>query len=162
MLAVALPEVRGEFGVSHAGVAWLVSAYLIAMAVAQPLGGRLGDQVGRARTFRFGLLAFLGFSVGAAAAPNFPLLVALRTGQAVVGAAIIPNGMGMLRASVAERRLAEAMGVTGSVLALSAGLGPLVGSAALSLGSWRYLFLVNVPLLAARLAPECQNDHSVI
>src|SRR5207249_5713305 len=56
MLAVALPDLRRDFGIGHAEIAWLVSAYLIAMAVAQPLGGRLGDQLGRARVFRAGLV----------------------------------------------------------------------------------------------------------
>src|SRR3990172_11547545 len=51
MLAVALPELRRDFGVGHAEIAWLVSAYLIAMAVAQPLGGRLGDQLGPPTVF---------------------------------------------------------------------------------------------------------------
>src|SRR2546428_5532112 len=75
MLAVALPELRRDFGVGHAEIAWLVSAYLIAMAVAQPLGGRLGDQLGRPRVFRVGLLLFLGFSLAASAAPTYLLLI---------------------------------------------------------------------------------------
>ena len=57
MLAVALPEVRESFSVGHKEIGWLVSAYLIAMAVAQPVGGRLGDQLGRARVFQAGLAA---------------------------------------------------------------------------------------------------------
>src|SRR2546425_5340862 len=85
MLAVALPELRKAFDVGLAEIAWLVSAYLIAMAVAQPLGGRLGDQLGRARVFRGGLLAFLALSLACAAAPTFPLLILLRTSQALVG-----------------------------------------------------------------------------
>ena len=60
MLAVALPDIRGDFHVGHAAIGWLVSAYLIAMAIAQPLGGRLGDQMGRSRVFRLGLLASPG------------------------------------------------------------------------------------------------------
>ena len=47
MVAVALPEIRHDFSLSHSAVAWLVSGYLIAMAVAQPIGGRLGDELGR-------------------------------------------------------------------------------------------------------------------
>src|SRR5947207_3645097 len=93
MLAVALPDLRRDFGVGHAEVAWLVSAYLIAMAVAQPLGGRLGDQLGRARVFRSGLVLFLGLSLVIALSPTFPVLILLRTTQALVGASVIPNGM---------------------------------------------------------------------
>jgi EmrB/QacA subfamily drug resistance transporter len=152
MLAVALPELRREFDVGHAEIGWLVSAYLIAMAVAQPLGGRIGDQLGRARVFRFGLLAFLAFSIAAAFAPTFLVLVLLRTGQALVGAAVIPNGMGMLRESLPVKRLGRSAGLTGSAIALAAATGPLLGAELLEVWSWRLLFLVNIPMVAAALA----------
>ena len=97
MLAVALPELRQDFGISHSEVGWLISAYLIAMAVAQPVGGRLSDQLGRARVYRAGLIGFLTFSLAAVFAPSFPTLVVFRTGQAIAGAVLIPNGMAMLR-----------------------------------------------------------------
>ncbi len=151
MLAVALPELRRDFDVGHAEIAWLVSSYLIAMAVAQPLGGRLGDQLGRAPMFRFGLLAFLGFSLACAAAPTFWVLLILRTGQALVGAMAIPNGMAMLRESLPVNRLGRSGGVTGSAISIAAATGPLLGAALLTIGSWRLLFLVNVPLVALAL-----------
>lgn len=151
MLAVALPELRREFEVGHAEIAWLVSAYLIAMAVAQPLGGRLGDQLGRANVFRAALVAFLALSLACAAAPTFLLLVVLRTGQAIAGAAVIPNGMAMLRESVAPDRLGRSGGFTGSAMSIAAAVGPLLGAAVLALGSWRLLFLANIPLVAAAL-----------
>src|SRR3990172_4850883 len=151
MLAVALPELRREFDVGHAEIGWLVSASLIAMAVAQPLGGRLGDQLGRARVFRAGLIAFLVLSVGAAFSPTFPVLVLLRTGQALVGAAAIPNGMAMLRETVPLRRLGQSSGFTGAAISVSAAAGPLLGALLLEAGSWRLLFLMNVPLVLLAL-----------
>jgi len=151
MLAVALPELRRDFDVGHAEIAWLVSAYLIAMAVAQPLGGRLGDQLGRARVFRAGLFAFLALSLATAFAPTFPALILLRTGQALVGASVIPNGMAMLRESVTFDRLGRSSGITGSAISISAAVGPLLGAGLLALGSWRLLFLMNLPLVAAGL-----------
>ena len=141
---LALPEIRDDFSLSHAEIGWLVSAYLIAMAVAQPIAGRLRDRLGRMRVLRVSLLAFLALSLAAAAAPNFALLVAFRTGQALMGAAIIPTGMAMIRDSVPVRRLGQSNGITGSLLSLSAAAGPLVGALFLELGSWRYLFLANV------------------
>jgi EmrB/QacA subfamily drug resistance transporter len=149
MLAVALPELRRDFGVGHAEIAWLVSAYLIAMAVAQPLGGRLGDQLGRVRVFRVGLVLFLALSLAAAASPDYLLLILFRTGQALVGAAVIPNGFAMLRESVPMNRLGRSSGLTGSAMSVAAGIGPLLGAALLALGSWRFLFLMNVPLVLA-------------
>jgi EmrB/QacA subfamily drug resistance transporter len=154
MLAVALPELRSDFGIGHGAIGWLISAYLIAMAVAQPLGGRLGDQVGRARVFRAGLVAFVVLSVAAAFSPSFPILVVLRTGQALVGAAVIPNGMAMLRESLPAERLGAGMGLMGSTMSFAAAAGPLLGAALLEGGSWRLLFLVNVPLVAGALIAQ--------
>jgi EmrB/QacA subfamily drug resistance transporter len=161
MLAVALPELRRDFGVGHAEIAWLVSAYLIAMAVAQPLGGRLGDQIGRVRAFRTGLVLFLVLSLAAAVAPTFLLLIVFRTGQALVGGAVIPNGFAMLRESVPSNRLGRSSGLTGSAMSAAAAVGPLLGAGLLALGSWRLLFLMNVPLvLAALLALNLLNYAS--
>src|SRR3970282_1586325 len=137
MLAVALPEIRQDFSVGHAEIAWLVSAYLIAMAVAQPLGGRLGDQLRRARGFRARPGGLPALSLAAAFSPEFSVLIALRTGQALVGAAVIPNGMAMLRESVPVRRLGFSSGLTGSAISLSAAAGPLIGSALLAARCWR-------------------------
>lgn len=152
MLAVALPGLRSEFGVSHGAAGWLVSSYLIAMAVAQPLGGRLGDQLGRALVFRWGLVAFVVFSLAAALSPSFLALVLLRTGQALVGAAVIPNGLAMLRESLPPDRLGRSMGIMGAAASIAAAVGPLLGTALLAAGSWRLLFLMNVPLVIAGLA----------
>lgn len=151
MLTVALPEIREEFALSHSQVGWLVSGYLIAMAVVQPAGGRLGDQVGRLRVYRWGLIAFLVVSLAAAIAPNFPALVALRVGQAIVGAALIPNAMAMLRELVPSRRLGRVNGLNSAIVSLAAAAGPLLGSGVLALGSWRLLFAVNVPVILAAL-----------
>jgi EmrB/QacA subfamily drug resistance transporter len=151
MLTVALPDLRHDFNISHAAIGWLVSSYLIAMAVAQPLGGRLGDQLGRSRVFQLGLIAFLGFSIAAAFAPTFPVLVLLRTCQGLVGAAVIPNGMAMLRESVPVDRLGASSGITGSIISSAAAVGPVLGAGLVSAGTWRWLFLVNIPLVLLAL-----------
>jgi EmrB/QacA subfamily drug resistance transporter len=151
MLAVALPEIRRDFDIGHAEIAWLVSSYLIAMAVAQPIGGRLGDQLGRAPMFRSGLILFLVFSLACAAAPTFWLLLVLRTCQALVGAMAIPNGMAMLRESLPTNQLGRSGGFTSSAISVSAGIGPLLGAGLLAFGTWRLLFLVNIPIVAAGL-----------
>ncbi len=152
MLAVALPAIRRDFDVGHAEIGWLVSSYLIAMAVAQPLGGRLGDQMGRARVFRWGLAAFLALSLATAAAPTFSALILLRTAQAVVGAAVIPNGMAMVRESAPPDKLGQSTGVTGAAMSIAAAIGPLLGAGLLSAGSWRWLFVMNAPLVVGALA----------
>ncbi|MEX0750159.1 MAG: MFS transporter, partial [Dehalococcoidia bacterium] len=151
MIAVALPEIRQEFDLSHAAVGWLISGYLIAMAVAQPLGGRLGDQIGRTRVLRTGLLAFLAFSIAATFAPSFAFLVVFRIGQAIAGAVLIPNGMAMLRTMAPPDQLGRLNGLNGSILSAAAAAGPLLGAAALAMGSWRLVFPLSVPLVLVAL-----------
>ena len=151
MIAVALPDLRGAFDVGRNEVAWLVSAYLIAMAVAMPVGGRVGDQIGRATTFRLGLVCLLIFSLTAAFAPSFVLLVILRTAQALAGAVVISNGIAMLRAGAGDRRFGEANGIIGAVMGFSAAAGPLLGGGLLEVGSWRLIFLASVVPVAAAL-----------
>lgn len=151
MVAIALPDIRDEFSLSHGAVAWLISGYLIAMAVAQPLGGRLGDQIGRARVYRGGLLVFLALALAMPFAPNFPVLVTLRVAQAAAGAVLIPNGMAMLRAHAPLRQLGRLNGINGSVLSFAAAVGPLIGAATLAVGSWRWLFPISVPFILAAL-----------
>lgn len=151
MIAIALPELRDDFEISHGTIAWLISAYLIAMAVAQPAGGRLSDQLGRTRVYRFGLLAFLACSLGATLSTSFAMLVVFRTGQAIAGAVLIPNGMAILRESVPVEMLGQINGMNGALIGTSAAAGPLVGAGLLAFGSWRWLFLVNVPVVALAL-----------
>ena len=151
MIAVALPDIRQDFALTHGAIGWLVSAYLITMAVAQPVAGRLGDQLGRARVFRVSLLAFLVLSLAATLAPSFALLVALRVGQAAAGAALIPNGMAMLRETIPTRRLGRMNGYFNAAMAVSAASGPVVGALLLEFSTWRALFLLNVPVVALAL-----------
>ena len=151
MIAVALPDIRHEFSLSHGAVAWLISGYLIAMAVAQPIGGRLGDQIGRARVYRDGLLVFLVLSIATPFAPNFPILVTMRIAQAAAGAVLIPNGMAMLRAHAPPGQLGRLNGINGAVLSGAAAAGPLIGAATLAVGSWRWMFPISVPFILLAL-----------
>jgi len=151
MIAVALPDIRSEFHLSHAAVGWLISGYLIAMAVAQPLGGRLGDQLGRVRVLRTGLLAFLALSIAATFSPSFAFLVAFRVGQAVAAAVLVPNGMALLRTMAPADQLGRLYGINGGILSTAAAVGPLLGAGALALGSWRWVFPPSIPFVIVAL-----------
>lgn len=151
MVAVALPDIRDEFSLSHGAVAWLVSGYLIAMAVVQPIGGRLGDQIGRERVYRGGLLVFLVLAMATPFAPNFATLVTLRIAQAAAGAVLIPNGAAMLRIYAPPDRLGRLNGINGGVISFAAAVGPLVGALVLAVGSWRWLFPISVPFILLAL-----------
>ena len=144
MIAVALPDIVDDFDSSIGTVGWLVTSYLLALAVVQPVAGKLGDRHGR-RPFIIGGLAIFGIaSLGAALSPSLPFLIGFRVAQAVSGAVVFPNGAGLIRGVPANRR-GGAFGTGGSI-ALAAGLGSSIGGALVGVGGWRAIFLVNVPV----------------
>src|SRR3954447_17011480 len=149
MIAVALPDIVDGFDTTIGTVGWLVTTYLLALAVVQPVAGKLGDRHGR-RGFVLGGLAIFGLaSLGAAAAPGLTFLIVFRVLQAVSGGVVFPNGAGLIRELVPADRRGGAFGIIGGSVALAAGLGPLLGGLLLTVGGWRAIFLLNVPVLVA-------------
>ena len=151
MLAVALPAIVEDFGADIATAGWLMTGYLLALAVVQPVAGKLGDRHGR-RPFMLGGLAVFGLaSLGAAVAPDIHTLIAMRTLQAISGATVFPNGAGLLRQAIRAERRARAFGTMGASLSLAAALGPPLGGLIVAAGGWHAIFLVNVPVVLAAL-----------
>jgi EmrB/QacA subfamily drug resistance transporter len=151
MLAVALPAIVAEFGADIATAGWLMTGYLLALVVVQPVAGKLGDRYGR-RPFMLGGLAVFGLaSLGAAVAPDIHTLIAMRTLQAISGATVFPNGAGLLRQAIPAARRARAFGTMGASLSLAAALGPPLGGLIVAAGGWHAIFLVNVPVVLAAL-----------
>lgn len=149
MIAVALPRIVDDFDTTFGTVGWLVTTYLLALAVVQPVAGKLGDRHGRRPFVVGGLVVFGAASLGAAVAPNLVLLIAFRVAQAISGAVVFPNGAGLIRDLVPADRRGGAFGIVGGSVALAAALGPLLGGLVLTVGGWRAIFLVNVPVVAA-------------
>ena len=152
MIAVALPSIIGSFHSSVGTAGWLITSYLLALAVVQPVAGKLGDRLGRRPFILGGLAVFALASLGAALAPNLGALIAFRVIQAISGAVVFPNGVGLVREAVPEERRARAFGLVGGVLGLAAALGPPLGGLLIAWGGWRSIFYVNLPLVAATLA----------
>ena len=146
MLAVALPSIRRDLSVGVGSVTILVSAYLIAVAVCQPAGGRIGDAFGHLRTIRVGIVVLILFSVASAFAWDFPSLVAMRSLQGISAALIMPNASAYLRKTVDVERLGGVLGMNGAVISAGAAFGPVVGGLLLAVGDWRWLFAINLPL----------------
>src|SRR5436305_3627309 len=151
MVAVALPDIVDGLRASIAVSAWLVSGYLIAQAALQPLSGKLGDRVGRAPMILGGLAAFGVASLGAALAPSFAVLIIFRILQAVAGAFVFPNALGLIREFLPEARRGRAFGTLGSAIGLAAAAGPPLGGLLVGIGGWRAIFLVNLPWVAVAL-----------
>jgi MFS family permease len=160
MVAVALPDIRSQFHVGVGALTWLISLYLIVVAVSQPIAGRLGDAAGHRRVIVVGLAVLTIFSVLAALSWSYPALVVTRALQGVAAALIMPNVLAYLRRCVPAERLGSVLGLNGAAVSTGAASGPLVGGLLLAVGDWRLLFLVNVPLalvsllLVLRLSPD--------
>lgn len=148
MVAVALPAIRDEFDVGVVAVSWLVTSYLVAVAISQPVGGRLGDAIGSLAVLRFGLLGMAVSSVAAALSPSFELLVLTRSLQGVAAALLIPGATAYLRKSVSVRDLPGVLGTNGAMISAGAALGPVAGGLILAVGGWEWLFLLNLPAVA--------------
>ncbi|HEX8205963.1 MAG TPA: MFS transporter [Solirubrobacteraceae bacterium] len=150
MLAVALPAVVDGVDAPVDEGSWLVSGYLVAMACLQPVGGRLGDRIGRRSAVAGGLAAFGAASVLGALAPSLAVLIVARVGQAAAGAVVFPNALALVRERVGAERRGAAIGKLGAVAGLASAVGLPLGGVLAEL-DWRALFLVNVPLVVLAL-----------
>jgi EmrB/QacA subfamily drug resistance transporter len=172
MIAVALPQIIGEFKISVAQAGWLVAAYLITMAALQPVTGRLGDRVGRRRMILLGLAYFGIASAGAALSRNLGELFFFRVQQAVAAAMALPNGTALIREIAPSEHRGRQLGLVGSAVGLAAAAGPALGGVLVGLGGWQAIFTANLivvlPALAigwfvlpARSAPSARRSFDV-
>ena len=151
MIAVALPQIASDFDISKGRASVLVTVYLVAMLVGQPLAGRVGDVLGSRRLATIATTGFGVFSAAAMVASTFWLLVVFRALQAAFAAALVPSVQAMLREVVPASQRGRAFGVQGSVLGVGAGLGPVIGGLATAALGWRAIFGVNLPVVLAVL-----------
>lgn len=158
MIAVALPDIADHFDISTGRASILVTVYLVAMLIGQPLAGRVGDAFGNRRTVNVALLGLIGCSVVAAIASSFVMLVVARVAQAVFAAALGPGVQSLLRAATPPARVGRAFGLMGSVLGVGAASGPVVGGALTQAFGWPAIFVFNVPVAAAALLVSLRLD----
>jgi EmrB/QacA subfamily drug resistance transporter len=163
VLATAVPTIVRELG-GFSQFPWLFSIYLLTSAVTTPLYGRLADTFGRRPVLFWGIAVFLAGSVLCAAAPSMPVLIAGRAVQGLGAGAIQPVSLTVLGDlySVAER--ARVQGYLASVWGMSAVVGPALGGLLSQYASWRWIFIVNLPvgalafwLLARRFAERVER-----
>jgi EmrB/QacA subfamily drug resistance transporter len=149
---VALPEIGRDLGTEMAGLQWVLNGYLLATASLILLGGSLGDIFGRRRIFTVGVLVFAAASVVCGIAPNATLLVLARVMQGVGGALLTPGSLAILEASFRQKDRARAIGAWSGLTGVCAAIGPFLGGWLVDAASWRWVFLINVPLAAAVVA----------
>jgi EmrB/QacA subfamily drug resistance transporter len=148
---IAFPSIEQDFaGATNSSVSWALNAYAIVFAACLVPAGRLGDLLGRRRTFELGLMVFALGSAGCAAAPSVAVLVAARAVQAIGAALVVPTSLGLLLPAFPPEARAGAVGAWASVGAIAAASGPPLGGLLVE-SSWRLIFLVNLPLAAGAL-----------
>src|SRR3954452_8326047 len=146
---VALPAIEQDLGGGLAGQQWISNVYVLALASLILVGGALGDAFGERRVFSMGLLGFGVTSMVCALAPSIEVMVAGRVAQGVFGALLAPSALAVI---VAAFRPAQRGAAVGSWLAwsgIATVIGPLVGGQLIDAASWRWIFAINVPLIAA-------------
>lgn len=142
----ALPTIAHDLGASAAAAIWVVSAYQIAVvATLLPLAF-LGDIVGHRLVYTVGLILFTITSLACGLAWSLPSLVAARALQGLGAAAIMSGNTALIKGIYPASILGRGLGRNALVVAISFTVGPTVASGILWLGSWHWLFLVNVPI----------------
>ncbi|HSI80705.1 MAG TPA: MFS transporter [Solirubrobacterales bacterium] len=147
---VALPAIQRDLDTGLAGQQWVVEAYLLALVALLLVGGSLGDLYGRRRLFSIGLFGFAVTSVLCAIAPNVELLIAARALQGCAGALLVPGSLAILAATFEGEARGRAVGVWTAWAGISTLIGPAAGGLLIEL-DWRWIFWINVPLLAATI-----------
>ncbi|WP_241723366.1 MFS transporter [Raoultella sp. HC6] len=156
---VALPTIATDLNASPAASIWIVNAYQIAIVIALLPLSFLGDMFGYRRIYKIGLLVFTFTSLACALSHSLEMLTLARVAQGLGGAALMSVNTALIRLIFPKRFLGRGMGINSFVVAVSSAAGPTIAAAILSVASWQWLFLINIPLgiisltLAVRYLP---------
>ena len=148
---VALPAIEDDLGGGLAGQQWVANAYLLTLGSLILVGGSLGDIFGERRVFSIGVAGFGAASMLCAAAPTIEVLVAARALQGVFGALLTPAALAVIVAAFPPAERGAAIGSWTAWTGIAFVVGPLAGGLIADQVSWRWIFAVNVPFVAATL-----------
>lgn len=143
---VALPTIATDLNASPAASIWIVNAYQIAIVIALLPLSFLGDMFGYRRIYKIGLLVFTFTSLACALSHSLEMLTLARVAQGLGGAALMSVNTALIRLIFPKRFLGRGMGINSFVVAVSSAAGPTIAAAILSVASWQWLFLINIPL----------------
>jgi EmrB/QacA subfamily drug resistance transporter len=152
IVIVALPAIQTSLRASFSDVQWTVDAYSLSLASLMLPAGSLADLFGRRRLFATGLAIFTGGSLLCGVAQSSTMLIASRAGQGIGGAIMFATSLALLAQTFHGRDRGTAFGVWGAVTGVSVALGPVLGGLLTTGLSWRWIFLVNLPVGIAAIA----------
>jgi EmrB/QacA subfamily drug resistance transporter len=167
IINVALSSIDRDLNAGLAGLQWIVAGYALTLSSFMILGGALSDRYGRKRVLMIGLLAFGISSLVCGFAVSTPLLVIARIVQGIAGALLVPGSLAILRSVYTdEKARAGAIGIWTAFTGIAAVIGPLMGGWFVEHLTWRWVFLINGPLIAVTIAllvrfvPETQDENA--
>ena len=156
---VAVPAIARHFGASVTAIQWTLTSYLLSVAALLLLAGALADRFGRRRVLVIGLLVMIASSILCASAPSIGALIAARAVQGLGAALVVPTSLALLNGTLRVSDRARGIGVWAGLSTLATTVGPFLGGWLVDHASWRWVFLLNVPLIllalvALRRVPE--------
>jgi EmrB/QacA subfamily drug resistance transporter len=163
---VALPVIGRDLDAQVAGLQWIINGYMLTLASLILLSGSLGDRLGRRKLFVIGAIWFALASAICAAAPTLEVLIAGRVLQGIGGALLTPGSLAILQTTFRHSDRGKAVGAWSGLISVFAAVGPFVGGWLVDSGSWRLIFLLNLPLAAAtvivalRHVPETRDEEA--
>ncbi|MBK4347128.1 MFS transporter [Lacisediminihabitans changchengi] len=159
VINVAVPAIKRDLGGGATELQFVVTGYLLTVASLLLLSGSLSDRFGRRRVLQVGLLVMLLASVLCCVAPTLGWLIAARVVQGAGGALVVPSSLAMLNGTLRMGDRARGIGIWAGLATLGTTVGPFAGGWLVDNASWRWVFLLNIPiivlaLIVLRLVPE--------
>ncbi len=149
IVGVALATIRQEFAMGDVASHWIVNAYFLTFTCFVAVGGRLGDMLGRKPILILGIAIFFLGSLAAGFAPSGNSLIAARAFQGLGAALSFPNSFAILTSAFSPERRGRALGIQTTIAGIFMASGPFLGGLLSETISWRWIFWINLPLLAA-------------
>lgn len=151
VVGVALAQIGRDLGLGESQLAWVVNAYLLALAALIALGGRVGDLIGKNRAFMVGVTVFALASLLCGLATSGPMLIGARVLQAVGAVLMQPASGAIVISTAAPGREGRTMGIYIGISMLSLAIGPVLGGIVTERFGWHWIFFINLPIAAVAL-----------
>ncbi len=143
---VAMPTLKGTFGVSMAVIEWVAMAYMLTLTIFLPFFGRVADIYGRSKLYNIGFVIFSVGSLLCGMASSAVFMITARVIQAVGAGLLQANSVAIITHAFPGSERGKAIGIQGAVQAVSMAIGPFVGGVLIATVGWRAIFYINIPI----------------